>query len=262
MLHLLLFPDFLSLFVIYGFWSAVACWINLICIFNTACSLPPKWNQRMPGEFTPVLMNLPWKPHLISELSMTQVMWLFPTCLLLVGKQQADVCFFFFSPYITFKEGAIHLRSLYQPKKCSVVYCLANVFKRDRKSMSMNLKIWALLFIINVSDGNHSVKQFYQLWCALLCLLEAAQTLISGICCLVNVSVLLCDIILKQNGNPKNAKPVFVTSRDYFNSQEMLRYLHKQNFFFRQKRLWRCSFCPLLGSHVGCLWGIRSKQFF
>lgn len=92
---LLAFSDLVFLCTIYWFWSAVACWINLTCIFNTVWWLPPNWNQHMPGQFTHVLMNLPWRPHLISELSMTQAMWLFPTCLLLVGKQQVDLSFFF-----------------------------------------------------------------------------------------------------------------------------------------------------------------------
>lgn len=113
------FSNLMSLCVIYGFWSDVACWINLICIFNTVCSLPPKWNQHMPGEFTHVLMNLPWKPHLISELSTTQTMWLFPTCLLLVGKQQVDVWFSF--PLHNFLKGCNSYEKIISSEKCPLL---------------------------------------------------------------------------------------------------------------------------------------------
>lgn len=133
------FSNLFSLCVIHGFWSAVAPWINLICIFNTVCSLPPKWNQRMPGEFIHVLMNLLWRPHLISELSMTQAMWLFPICLLLVGKQQVDV-WVFFSPYITFKKSAIHLRSYCHPRKCFVIHLLMS------SKSTENLCLWTQNF--------------------------------------------------------------------------------------------------------------------
>lgn len=82
-------------------------------------------------------------------------MWLFPTCLLLVGKQQVDLRFL--SPLNYFLKGC-NLSEQTISSDTAVFCCpCASALKMHRKSVPVNLKIWRQLFIIDVSDGNNSI---------------------------------------------------------------------------------------------------------